>query len=339
MARRTERSSFLSSRNGSRIAQARARVLVCLILPVAIPTIASSQVKNFGLTSTDAFRSCAAGVFGKPVLIDMAWWGTRLESVCHSGDAPAKLKEALESKGELVSDGPTFVYLTPLAQFKNYYGNGNREISITWMPTEGKREFPRCAALSAERLASMGEAVLRGARMPFFPVGALRGPQTGPLAARLSLELYDCPLKPGIESVFGVLGGSRLVYGEVRDHQFRLAWDSPDLGFAHGGGYVSDVRDMNADGAKEILVTGDDSGAAEVYERLAIFDTEGNELDPGDNSFIAEQFEYVDRPDGKVDIVVRSGDQTDRYALVNGHYVRWHPKHRPRKAPTQPPQP
>jgi hypothetical protein len=313
--------------------------LLCFILLAAIPATTAAQVKHFGLTSTDGFRSCAAGVFGKPVLIDMARWGSGIKSVCHPGDTPTKLKEALESKGELVSDGPTFVYLTPLAQFKTYYGNEDREISIAWTPTEGKREFPGCATLSAEELTRVGEAVLRGARMPFFPAGALAGSPGGPLAARLPLELYDCALEPGIESVFGVLGGSRLVYGQMRDRQFHLAWDSPDLGFARGGGHVSELRDMDGDGVKEILVTGDDSGAAQVYEGLAIFDAEGNELDPGDNSFIAEQFEYVDLPDRKVDILVQSGDQTDRYTLVNGHYVLWHPKHPPRKAPTQPPKP
>jgi hypothetical protein len=339
MARRTERSSFLISRSESRIASVGAPVLFCFILLATIPRTTAAQVKHFGLTSTDTFRSCAAGVFGKPVLIDMAGWGPRIETVCQSGETPAELKEALESKGELVSDGSAFVYLTPLSLFKTYYGSEDRKISITWAPANGRVPIPGCPPLVGRDLASVGAAVLREARMPFFPAGTLRGSQSGPLAARLPLDLYDCPLKPGIESVFGVLGGARLVFGEMRDHQFHLVWDSPEFVFVGGGGYVSELRDMNGDGVKEILVGGNQSGASQVYEGLEIFDTEGNELDPGDDSFIAEQFEYLDLPDGKVDVLVKNNDRTDRYTLVNGHYVPWHPKRPPRKAGTQPPKP
>jgi hypothetical protein len=178
--------------------------------------------------------------------------------------------------------------------------------------------------------------------MPFFTAGGAEfvGSKEGPVTGTLGLQLYDCQLKPGTESIFGILGGSRLIYGELKNNQFHFLWDSPEFCLP-GEAYQSvDLRDMNASGVREILIPYRVPGGSESYDGLAIFDIDGNKLDPGDDSFVGESFQYETRADGKVDVLVVNNERKYRYTLVNGHYVQEKlSKQSQRKRQAQPPKP
>jgi hypothetical protein len=320
-------------------------ILILSLWMILLPRCCTAQIKHFGLTPTDQFKSCAAKVFGKPVLVNPGL--VSLDSSCHSSDTPASLRGALSAAGELVADGPVFLYLTPLPQFDLYYGSTTRPVMIAWRPAIVSPQPLGCVPLPDGEIAKIGQIVLREARMPFFTAGTsaelvasrvgTNESKTGPVTGELRLELYDCQLKSGTQSVFGILGGSRLIYGEIRDDRFELLWDSPE--FAGGGEayYTLDLRDMTGDGVREILVPYNVPGGAESYDGIAIFDVDGNELDPGDDAFVGESFKYEPKPDGKVDVLVVNNERTDRYTLENGRYVLVKPAKRARaKADTRP---
>jgi hypothetical protein len=291
------------------------RISILSLWVILLPCCCTAQIKHFGLTETDRFQSCAAKIFGKPVLISPEWAGTYNSVACVQ--TIERLKKTLVSKGVSVFQGPQFVYLIPSASLQRDFGIEPGTPSISWAPANGERSFTGCDPLSDKALLSVGETILVGARMPLFPAGLFRAASDGrTLEAKLVLKIYDCHLGPSIESVFGVLGGTRLVYGEMKGGQFVLLWDSAEFPF----GYVAELKDINGDGVKEILVSYDASGAAQADRGLAIFDIHGTELDPGDESFVGEDFEYQTRPDGCLDVLVINGDRTDRYTLVNGRY-------------------
>jgi hypothetical protein len=299
-----------------------------------VPAAAKAQVKHPGLTATDRFRFCAARTFGKPVLTDLER-DDIFGQMCHERDTPENLKKSLASKGISVFEESQFVYLSFSVFFTQTYGSQHRQISISWSPTNGRAQFPRCRPLSEQELVDIGQAVLHDARMTNFPLPYAAADAT--IRARLLLETYRCQLRAGTDSVFGVLGGTRLIYGEMREHGFALLWDSPEFGLLHNAAYIDQLRDMNGDGVREILVTYDASGAAQAYQGLAIFDTSGNELDPRDDRFVGESFQYETKPDGKVDVLVVNNDHTDRYTLANGRYVlETAPKRSLRKTPRRP---
>jgi hypothetical protein len=309
----------------------RAAFLACCFVIALVPRPAEEEVKHFGLTATDRFRFCAASVFGKPILTDIER-DDLFGPMCQHGETREALKKALVSNGISVFEDSQFVYLT--------FGRGTQtqEFSVSWLAMNGRVLPPGCRALTPEALDDVGRAVLHEARMPDFPLPY--APQNEPIKAKLFLVLNECELKVGTESVVGVLGGTRLVYGEMRDGTFRFLWDSPLFGLLHNAGYISELRDMNGDGVKEILVTYNASGASESYDGLAIFDIDGNELDPGNDSLIGESFRYETREDGKVDVLVVNNERTDRYKLVNGHYVQEKlSKQSQRKRQAQPPKP
>ena len=306
------------------------RILVLSLWVILLPRCCAAQTKHFGLTETDRFQSCAARIFGKPVLISPEWAGAYNTLACVQ--TIEGLKKSLASKGVSVFQGPQFVYLIPSASLHRDFGTEPGPLSISWAPANGERSFAGCDPLSDRALLNAGETILDGARMPLFPAGLFRAASDGrTLEAKLVLKIYDCHLGPSTESVFGVLGGTRLVYGEMKGGQFVLLWDSAEFPF----GYVAELKDMDGDGVKEILVSYDASRAAQADRGLAIFDIRGTELDPGDESFIGEDFEYQTRPDGRVDVLVMNGDRTDRYTLVNGRYQLTKPSSpRKRHAPS-----
>lgn len=298
----------------NRIRSAAVLALCFLWLSALNPTAA--QVKHFGLTATDGFRSCAAKAFGKPVLVNEGL--VSIDSACHPGDTSASLRSELTSRGELVAEGPTFIYLTPLGEFKRYFGSEDRQVLIEWVPQAAPNRFPGCVSLSQEDVNGVGQVILHEARMPFWFAGnQFVGSKDGTIRDSLRLEIYDCQLKPGTESVFGMLGGTRLIYGEMRNHQFTLLWDSADL--AHYG-QIGDLKDVNGDGRREILIWWQEGGGQSL-QGLAIFNADGVELDPGDDAFVGENFRYQTRSDGKVDVLVVNEERTDKYTLVNGRYT------------------
>lgn len=306
--------SSRSACNMNHIRSAAVLALCFLWLSALNPTAA--QVKHFGLTATDAFRSCAAKVFGKPVVINQGL--VSIDSACHPGDTSTSLRSELTSRGELVADGPTFIYLTPLGEFKQYFGSEDRQVLIEWVPQAGPNPLPECVSLSQEDLSTVGQVVLREARMPFWSAGnQFVGSKDGTIRDKLRLEIYNCQLKPGTESVFGMLGGTRLIYGEMRNHQFTLLWDSPALA---NYGHIIDLKDVNGDGTREMLV-GWEQGGGQNFQGLAIFAPDGTELDPGDDAFLGESFQYQNRSDGKVDVLVVNEKHIEKYTLVNGRYT------------------
>ena len=309
----------------------RAAFLACSLVIALVPRPAAAQVKHFGLTATDRFRFCAANVFGKLILTDLER-DDLLGSICHDGEAPETLEKNLLSKGISVLEGSQFVYLT--------FGSGAQaqEFSVSWLPMNGRVQPPGCRTLTQAALDDVGRVVLHQARMTSFPLPYT--PQKEPIKAKLFLVLNECELKVGVESVVGVLGGTRLVYGEMRDGRFRFLWDSPEF-CAPGEAYQSvDLRDMNASGVRDILIPYRVPGGSVSYGGLAIFDIDGNKLDPGGDSFIGESFRYETREDGKVDVLVVNNEGTDRYTLVNGHYVQEKlSKQSQRKRQAQPPKP
>jgi len=310
----------------------RAAFLACCFVIALVPRPAEEEVKHFGLTATDRFRFCAASVFGKPILTDIER-DDLFGPMCQHGETREALKKALVSNGISVFEDSQFVYLTFFTP-----GTKPEEFSISWLPMNSKVQPTGCRTLARAAVDDVGRVILHEARMPDFSYPD--APQNEPVKAKLVLGLEECELKAGTESVLGVLGGTRLVYGEMRDGTFRFLWDSPLFGLLHNAGYISELRDMNGDGVKEILVTYNASGASESYDGLAIFDIDGNELDPGDDSLIGESFRYETREDGKVDVLVVNNERTDRYTLVNGHYVQEKlSKQSQRKRQAQPPKP
>jgi hypothetical protein len=199
-------------------------------------------------------------------------------------------------------------------------------------------KFPECTPLRERDLKNVGEVVLAEAPMPLFSLGNIPSSDTAIIEAKLYLTLHDCHLKPDVESVFGTLGYGRLIYGEMKNHQFELLWDSVPL---PAGVQINDLRDMNGDGVKEILLEWQEGGG-QSYTGLAIFDLHGNELDPGPStgSFLGEDIKYDLRPDGTVEVVISSGSRTDRYTLVNDGYVPEKPpkqsQHKPQTQPSKP---
>jgi hypothetical protein len=98
------------------------------------PTSAA-QLKHIDPTDTDRFQSCAARIFGKPVLISPTWGDGYQPAVCPSH--PQDFRQVLDSKGISVFDASSLIYLIPTREFENYYGSHTRGVSISWVPQNG----------------------------------------------------------------------------------------------------------------------------------------------------------------------------------------------------------
>lgn len=129
--------------------------------------------------------------------------------------------------------------------------------------------------------SEIAKQILDQARM--IPLAISQGPAEGTVDADVNIAIWQGNLGPGDqESVIACINGqgrtdfstARLVYGELRDGQYVILWDSPLFNILHGNIYFKDV---NGDGWKEIVIDSTNYGNQE-YPMEVIFDHNGREI-------------------------------------------------------------
>jgi tetratricopeptide (TPR) repeat protein len=156
----------------------------------------------------------------------------------------------------------------------------------------------------------------------------------GAIDTSLNIALWEGQLGPdGDKSVVAVVNGqpifstARLVYGELRGGKYQILWDSPLFNLLHANIYF---RDVNNDGAKEIVIESTTYGNQE-YPILVIFDKEGREITrqrkcdtlsgTGDNfnqedgtcAIFGEDITFSENEEGPKEIYVKNWDDSKNH--------------------------
>jgi len=142
------------------------------------------------------------------------------------------------------------------------------------------------------------------------------------------------PDRREVVALWGRLNGwRRLVYGELRNGRFTMAWESPVL-----TGISPSIRrpDVNADGQPEIA-TESVFGFRPTATMLSVFTVDGDELTRQEECMtdlmelqgfavacpvIDEVVRFEEGGNGRLDILVDGDEGPSRYVLVGNRYRR-----------------
>ena len=159
----------------------------------------------------------------------------------------------------------------------------------------------------------------------------------GTTEMKILLQLDAHRLKSGVESIIGVLGQprseKRIVYGELRNGDYEVQWDSP---LVEGGDFELGYQDVDGDGTLEIITK---ARAYRSGDAITVFSFSGKELTrqscPEDQftrdaigsacPIVGQRVTLGQPRNGKRDILVIPFEASDwshpeRYTLSNGHY-------------------
>ena len=321
---------------------ARALCLLLLVAATAYPDAMPSGIEHVGLSACDRLLLCAREVFRAPVLLDEASPCPDSSVAC---PAPkAALVESLKTEGLLTFEVDGWVHLTSARWF-----TAGPHASVEWKQlqvtqTTKQWDRPEARKLSESETDQISKAILEQARPPlvYTPRGRRGGRIDDTLEMLLYLDAWILDSKRETQSILGVWGVEngvrRLVYGELSGGTYRPLWDSPLLpGMWLEIGYP----DVDGDGVREIVVQAVVSTSGRSTA-VVVFDIRGHEISrqpenkdncwwmdgrtgPGISCPITGQrdegIEFVQRKDGKTDIVAYASGRPIRYRLVNHRYV------------------
>lgn len=245
------------------------------------------QIRHLGSTDRDATMSCIRELFGKPALWDRV--GTNL-LIQPCPATRTELTNALGKRGLRLFDAQDFMFVIPEKLFDPSHRQGEiypggpvqawQTQRWTAITVHLHMQKWRTEALPVHA-SEIAKQILDQARM--IPLAISQGPAEGTVDADVNIAIWQGNLGPGDqESVIACINGqgrtdfstARLVYGELRDGQYVMLWDSPLFNILHGNIYFKDV---NGDGWKEIVIDSTNYGNQE-YPMEVIFDHNGREI-------------------------------------------------------------
>jgi hypothetical protein len=295
-----------------------------------------AQVQHTSKAETDRFLLCARSTFQKPVYMTVIgpWFDAAMNC---SSDRQEVLHE-LEERQVTVFENQSAILLVP----------PRIRPDIKWQKFDIKFHVMNfddpvplgSRALSKEEQDQIAKVMLDQALVPpLVPGFAHVAADTGEMNVALILDAHHLsPATESVVAVFGpVRGDMRLVYGVLAHGVYRMLWDTPLLG---GSDLRLSYKDVDGDGIPEIVLRWTEAGGNVLYNALAVFNVNGEELtrqqecDPSLPYAEAAQFacailgasiDFEKTTEGKYDILYVPSYEVDpqnaeRYALVNGHY-------------------
>jgi hypothetical protein len=241
-------------------------------------------VQHFGTSNLDTTLNCIRTVYGKPAIWDDIDTNLLIQP-CPS--SRKLLQDSLATYGIRVFDAADFVFIIPSNLFQAPAGGTEPpHVFLKWstitihLNLQSLRESDEMPEYASE----IAKEILKRARMVPFALGMSNHegfPVTGAVETHLNIALWVGQLGPDKgQSVVALINArpdyftARIVYGEWRNGEYVMRWDSPLFNVLHGDAYFQDV---NGDGSKEIVIESTSYGNQE-YPLLVVFDKNGREL-------------------------------------------------------------
>lgn len=307
-------------------------------------TPVDAAVEHLGFATVDNYLICARQVLGKPVFRDPA--SLRRPPALGCPTSRVELVADLTGREETLVETDEWTFVYPALFLKR---SGPSRPPIAWtrlklsIEAQNWTGIPDTRALTARELGMVRQYAVRDTRTT--PVYTHDSPDSdGTVNADYLLRSTAVRLKTAqTESIVSVVGRpgltARLVYGELRDGQYEIHWDSPlfyawllEVGF----------EDVDGDGVKDILIKSGYGTSAPQEVMLTIFDQKGHELTRQSYCdfdltwgyeatelvcpIVAQEITLADAQGGKRDLLVRAKDSRERltlhrYSLREGRYV------------------
>ncbi|MGA2353024.1 MAG: hypothetical protein ABSG02_00915 [Terriglobales bacterium] len=349
------------------------RPLTLLAFSLTATSITQGQVQHIGMTPEQEFLLCAQQVMGKTVL----WSGIFDTREAGANPVPRVPCPALreefirllkENAGILTLEDGGFAYLevhwvpTTGLQSGPVYDGGTPPFKVDFDVRKGERSDRK---LSEQELQTISKKILgktRGVEVLWdiqdppcigrievqLNIEAHRLSKQGPESIISFLRVSDCPGKRLDHPPGYISDMTRLIYGEVKNGEYEMLWDSPLL-FAPPN-WIS-YRDLNGDGTAEILVWPskldyqfpEDSARFGYAVGVVAFDVTGREItrqtdckhyyylpDNAACPIVARKTRLVQSKNGRQMEILATGWVDDsvsgatkrvrRFSLIDGHY-------------------
>jgi hypothetical protein len=331
LARRRLRPPVSSS---SVVGMSQLKLLVWLFI---LSQGAVAQIQHTSKGETDQFLLCSRSLFQKPVYTTVV--GPWFDATMKCSSDRAEVLHELEERKITVFENESAILLIP----------PRIRPDIRWQKFDVKLQVmnfddlvpPGSRALTKEEQGQISKVIFEQALVPpLVPGFAHVAGDTGEISMALILDAHH--LSPETESVVAVFGPARgkmhLVYGELTHGVYRVLWDTPLLG---GPDLNLSYRDVDGDGIPEIVLRWTEAGGNVIYDALAVFNVEGEELTRQQDCYpsllYAESAQFAcaiwgaslgfeKTISGRYDILDVPGFETnpqdaERYTLVDGHYT------------------
>lgn len=320
---------------------------------------AKDEIKHYGYSGADKVLDCLRQVYGKPAA---SFPGIKFPRAADFQCLSSRdgLSQWLQDRATSLPYGihlfetPEWIYIIPETFVAKAAAVMANPASEQWKNFAIIQKIEAGAGISEKEAESLAPIVLRFSRA--IPLRPPPGQSSKDDEADLDLRLQFFKTRLGLDAVDSVitiidqpslLVAGRLVYGEMRNGNYQVLWDSPLL---NSRGRLN-FLDVNGDGANEIVWRSALCGAQNCMpEQLVVFDRSGHELTRqkkcpdtlGSYYYFDEsngvcpiegneiQFTmispYPDPPEESTpkDIVASGSGADDKetiYTLVNGSYV------------------
>jgi hypothetical protein len=239
--------------------------------------VTQGQVQRIGMTPEQKFLLCAQQVLGETVLWDGIFYTRKVgDNPVPQVPCPASREEFITSLhqnvGILTFEDGGFAFLVvnggPTSRLARspVYDGGTPNFQVNLNVSQAERLGDR--QLSKQELKKMSSRILEKTRgvevlwdiqgQPCFgqitvqlDIEARHLRKEGPESVISFLRVSDCP--EGVSHLYPsyISDMTRLIYGEIKNGEYEMLWDSPLL-FAPPS-WIS-YRDLNGDGAAEIVI-------------------------------------------------------------------------------------
>ncbi len=320
---------------------------------------AKDEVKHYGYSGADKVLDCLRQVYGKPAA---GFPGIKFPRAAdfHCPNTKDGISQWLQNDASSTPAGihlfetSEWVYIIPQIYVAKVYPATARPAAEQWKNIAIKQKIEASSGISEKEAESIVPAILRLGRV--IPLRPPPGQASKDGEADLGLRLQFSKTRLGPDAVDSVitiidqpslLVAGRLVYGEVRNGNYQMLWDSPLL---NSRGHLH-FMDVNADGVNEIVWRSALCDAQNCApQQVVVFDRTGQELTRQKKCpDTLGSYYYFDESDGVCPIegneiqftmispypdppeestprdIVASGlgadDKDTIYILVNGSYV------------------
>lgn len=250
------------------------RFLTLLAFALAPASVIKGQVQHIGMTPEQQFLVCAQQVLGETVLWDGIFQTRQVgDNPVPQAPCPASRQEFISSLrknvGILTFEDNGFAFLVvnggPTSRMRSspVYDSGTPHFKINLVVNQDSSEGPQMSDQELQRISSTILGKTRGVEVlwdiqdqPCFgritvqlDIQARRLSKEGPESVISFLRVSDCPEGHLYASYASDM--TRLIYGELKNGEYEMLWDSPLL-FAPPN-WIS-YRDLNGDGTAEIVI-------------------------------------------------------------------------------------
>ena len=252
------------------------RFLTLLAFALTVAFVTQGQVRHIGMTPEQEFLLCAQQVLGKTVLWDGIFYARQVgDNPVPQVPCPASREEFMSSLrknvGILTFEDDRFAFLVvnggPTSRIGRspVYDRGTPHFEIDLEVSQDSSEGPQLSEQELQRISSTILGKTRGVEIlwdiqdkPCFgritvqlDIQAHRLSKEGPESIISFLRVSDCPEGYLYASSSYASDMTRLIYGELKNGEYEMLWDSPLL-FAPPS-WIS-YRDLNGDGTAEIVI-------------------------------------------------------------------------------------